>query len=82
MSKRRKIVSQINNDDTTKQENIINKLQEKKEENSSKKEKETVRITLDIPKPLHKKIKAYTKNRGLSIKGYLLFLASKDMDNR
>ena len=81
MSKqRRKIVSEIN-DNTGKQEDIISQLKDKKAEASPVEEKGTLRVTLDIPKPLHKKIKAYTKARGQSIKGYLLFLASQDMDN-
>ena len=78
MSKRKKIVSEINNE-TDKQENIIDQLKNKKTPFAKSEEKGTVRITLDIPKPLHKKIKAYTKARGQSIKGYLLFLASQDM---
>lgn len=79
MSKqRRKIVSEIN-DSTDKQEDIISQLKSKKA--APAEEKGTVRVTLDIPKPLHKKIKAYTKARGQSIKGYLLFLASQDMDD-
>lgn len=78
MSKRKKIVSELKNE-TDKQENIINQLK-KSPSPASSEEKATVRVTLDIPKPLHKKIKAYTKARGQSIKGYLLFLASQDMD--
>lgn len=81
MSKqRKKIVSEIVND-TDKQENIINQLKNKEVDSNSSEEKGTVRITLDVPKPLHKKIKSYTKARGQSIKGYLLFLASQDMDD-
>ena len=80
MSKRRKIVSEIN-DNTDKQDDIINQLKNKKDRPVPLEEKGTLRVTLDIPKPLHKKIKAYTKARGQSIKGYLLFLASQDMDN-
>jgi len=76
--KRRKIVSEIN-DNAGKQEDIINQLKDKKESVPSE-EKGTVRVTLDIPKSFHKKIKSYTKARGQSIKGYLLFLASQDME--
>jgi len=79
MSKRKKIVSEIN-DNTDKQEDIISQLKSKKAAAVPAEEKGTLRVTLDIPKPLHKKIKAYTKARGQSIKGYLLFLASQDMD--
>jgi len=78
MSKRKKIVSEIN-DNTDKQEDIISQLKSKKAAAVPAEEKGTLRVTLDIPKPLHKKIKAYTKARGQSIKGYLLFLASQDM---
>lgn len=78
MSKqRKKIVSEIN-DNTDKQEDIISQLKGKKA--TPAEDKGTYRVTLDIPKPLHKKIKDYTKARGQSIKGYLLFLASQDMD--
>jgi NRPS condensation-like uncharacterized protein len=80
MSKRRKIVSEIN-DNTDKQEDIISQLKNKKDTPAPSEEKGTVRVTLDIPKPLHKKIKSYTKARGQSINGYLLFLASQDMDS-
>ena len=79
MSKRRKIVSEIN-DNTDKQEDIISKLNKKDDTPVPSEEKGTLRVTLDIPKPLHKRIKSYTKARGQSIKGYLLFLASEDMD--
>ena len=81
MSKqRKKIVSEIN-DNTDKQEDIISQLKSKEAAAVPPEEKTTVRVTLDIPKPLHKKIKSYTKARGQSIKGYLLFLASQDMDD-
>lgn len=81
MSKqRKKILSEIVND-TDKQENIISQLKNKEVDSNPSEEKGTVRITLDVPKPLHKKIKSYTKARGQSIKGYLLFLASQDMDD-
>lgn len=79
MSKRKKIVSEIN-DNTDKQEEIISQLKSKTAAPVPSEEKGTLRVTLDIPKPLHKRIKAYTKARGQSIKGYLLFLASQDMD--
>lgn len=87
MSKRRKITPQI--DATTdKQEEIIKQLAGNSTAkagtqavtNDDADSKKTVRVTLDIPKPLHAKIKAHTKARGQSIKGYLLFLASQDMD--
>lgn len=74
MSKRRKITSNLENE-TTRQEEIINQLADK----NKKEENGTVRITIDIPKPQHRKIKEYTKQRGLTIKGYLLFLADQDM---
>lgn len=77
MSKRKKITSQID-DQSDKEQEIIKQLSS--EQNTTTTEKGTVRVTLDIPKPLHAKIKAYTKARGQSIKGYLLFLASQDMD--
>lgn len=80
MSKRKKIVSEIN-DNTDKQEDIISQLKGKDAAPVPSEEKGTVRVTLDIPKPLHKQIKSYTKARGQSIKGYLLFLASQDMDD-
>lgn len=80
MSKRRKIESEISND-TDKQDDIISQLNSKKAVPVPSEEKGTVRVTLDIPKPLHKRIKSYTKARGQSIKGYLLFLASQDMDD-
>ena len=80
MSKRRKIESEISND-TDKQDDIISQLNSKKAIPVPSEEKGTVRVTLDIPKPLHKRIKSYTKARGQSIKGYLLFLASQDMDD-
>ena len=78
MSKRRSIVSQID-DNTKKQEEIINQLKNKAAVVSDTEEKGTVRVTLDIPRGLHKKIKSHTKERGQTIKGYLLFLASQDM---
>ena len=74
MSKRRKITSNLNSK-TDKQEKIIEELK------ASDNNKGTVRITIDIPKEQHRKIKEYTKKRGLSIKGYLLFLADNDMKN-
>lgn len=77
MSKeRRKIKSEIDA-----QNNIIDQLNaaQAPEDKPKEEEKGTVRVTLDIPKPLHREIKAYTKARGQSIKGYLLFLASQDM---
>ena len=84
MSKqRKKIVSEIS-DNTDKQEDIISQLKDKTAATPipvPSEEKGTLRVTLDIPKPLHKRIKAYTKARGQSIKGYLLFLASQDMDD-
>jgi chorismate synthase len=87
MSKRRKITPQI--DATTdKQDEIIKQLTGSTPSkpdaavvtNEDTDSKKTVRVTLDIPKPLHARIKAHTKARGQSIKGYLLFLASQDMD--
>lgn len=77
MSKqRRKITSSI--DEEGKEEKIISQLKNKNT-TSTKDENKTVRITLDIPKPFHAQIKSYTKARGMTIKGYLLFLASQDM---
>ena len=70
---RRKIQSQL----TSKEDKIIEQLTEKTKAPASG--KATRRVTLDIPVALHDQIKAYTKARGQSIKGYLLFLASQDM---
>jgi hypothetical protein len=88
MSKtRRKIVPTGGDDQVSAQEKVIEQLQAAKQVPSknieSSKEsdsgKKTVRITVDIPKELHSRIKTHTKSRGQSIKGYLLFLASQDM---
>lgn len=76
MSKRRKITSDI--PDTSAEEKIIEQLNQPAKAASSS-EKKTVRITLDIPKGLHADIKSHTKSMGMTIKGYLLFLASQDM---
>lgn len=76
MSKRRKITSDI--PDSSAEEKIIEQLKQPAKPASSS-EKKTVRITLDIPKGLHADIKSHTKSMGMTIKGYLLFLASQDM---
>lgn len=75
MSKRRKINPSLD-EETSKQEQIIKNLNS---DSPIEEEEGTVRITVDIPKGQHRKIKEYTKKRGLTIKGYLLFLADKDM---
>jgi len=82
MSKqRRKITPEVTNDGASAQEKIIEQLKSAKvSKPSSQSEKATVRVTLDIPKGLHKKIKDHTKARGQTIKGYLLFLASQDIE--
>ena len=88
MSKsRKKIVATGGDDDLSPEEKVIEQLQAGKQATREKAElggkvdsgKPTVRITVDIPKELHKKIKSHTKSRGQSIKGYLLFLASQDI---
>ena len=76
MSKRRKIKSDI--PDSSAEEKIIEQLKQPTKAASAS-EKKTVRITLDIPKGLHADIKSHTKSMGMTIKGYLLFLASQDM---
>ena len=77
MSKqRRAITSQIGSPE----DEIIKQLK-KKAPAASTGEKATKRVTLDIPVGLHDQIKAHTKARGLTIKGYLLFLASQDMQS-
>lgn len=75
MSKRRKIESQI---PTSPEDKIIEQLAPKPTVTTTG--KTTKRVTLDIPIELHDKIKAHTKARGQSIKGYLLFLASQDIE--
>lgn len=78
MSKRSKITSKI--PDTTAEEKIIEQLKQPAGKTTGNdNEKKTVRITLDIPKGLHAQIKSHTKSMGMTIKGYLLFLASQDM---
>lgn len=80
MANRRKIKPNIPAEE--KETTIIEQLAAQKSSPTAKKAnaKETVRITLDIPKPLHAQIKQYTKARGQTIKGYLLFLASQDIE--
>lgn len=43
---------------------------------------QTVRITIDIPKPFHAELKRATKMTGQTLKGYLLYLARRDMEER
>lgn len=43
---------------------------------------ETVRITIDIPKPFHAELKRATKMTGQTLKGYLLYLARLDLEER
>lgn len=82
MSKRRKpINSSLASNDLEKQEKLIEKLKQN-DDKPIEEEKGTVRITIDIPKPFHKKIKAYTKSRGQTIKGYLLWLAAQDIEGQ
>lgn len=87
MAKRTKITSNLNSDSTSAEEKVIEQLRVGKQEKqtepapqgATEQGKPTVRITVDIPRELHSRIKAHTKSRGQSIKGYLLFLASQDM---
>jgi hypothetical protein len=74
MSKRRAIKSEI----PSAEDKIIEQL--KTPPKAATTGKTTKRVTLDIPIELHNKIKAHTKARGQSIKGYLLFLASQDIE--
>lgn len=74
MSKRREIKSEI----PSAEEKIIEQLKSAPKVTATG--KATKRVTLDIPIELHNKIKAHTKARGQSIKGYLLFLASQDIE--
>lgn len=75
MSKRRVIKSEI----PSAEDKIIEQLKSKPKVPTVS-GKATKRVTLDIPIELHNKIKAHTKARGQSIKGYLLFLASQDIE--
>ncbi len=80
--KRRAITPSVGADKTEKQEQLIQELTRKSESVEVEDEKGTVRITIDIPKPFHKKLKKYTKSKGQSIKGFLLWLASEYLDER
>jgi len=45
-------------------------------------ESETVRITIDIPKPFHAELKRTTKMMGQTLKGYFLYLARLDIEKK
>ena len=41
-----------------------------------------VKLTISTDKELHKKLKAYCANQGISMKDYIVGLVKKDMNNK
>jgi hypothetical protein len=89
MAKRKSIKSSIPLEEKGKEDAQQELLKQFTQKGSSKEtepepeeETGTVRITLDIPKPFHQELKRVTKRMGQTLKGYFLWLAREDIENR
>jgi len=60
---------------------VTEEIHQPKVENEKKEEKEVIlqKMTLEVPKELHKKIKIKVANEGTKIKDYIIQLVEKDL---